>query len=322
MTRGFRQSAAWLVALAAAIALPFLLANNYQLGVAHQALIFIVLATGYNLLLGFTGLLSFGHIALFAIGAYASAILVATYGAPFLVGLIAAAVITGLVGVAIAIPALRIKGHYLTLLTLALGEVIRLMIRSMESLTHGSHGFSGIPRPEIAGFSFRSGFSLYYLLLFFAAIAILFVLRVEKTRFGRVFKSVRDSEIGAEVCGIDTNAAKVIAFGVSAVFAGVAGSLYAHTMRFISPEFFSLGLTITLLAMVLLGGRGTVAGPVVGAALLITLPEALRFVKDYYLIVFGLTIWLCAMALPDGLAGIVGRMFHAKDRFRGAARRS
>lgn len=316
------QSIAWIVALAAAIALPFALANSYQLGVAHQALIFIVLATGYNLLLGFTGLLSFGHIALFAIGAYASAILVVTYGAPFLIGLIGAAAITGLIGVAIAIPALRIKGHYLTLLTLALGEVIRLMIRGMESLTHGSQGFSGIPRPEIAGFSFRSPLALYYLLLFFAAIAILFVLRVEKTRFGRVFKSVRDSEIGAEVCGVDTSAAKIIAFGVSAIFAGIAGSLYAHTMRFISPEFFSLGLTITLLAMVLLGGRGTVAGPVVGAALLITLPEALRFVKDYYLIVFGLTIWLCAMALPDGLAGIVGRLFDAKDRIRGAARRT
>lgn len=321
MTATTAKTVAWLAALAAAIALPFGLTNNYQLGVAHQALIFILLATGYNLLLGFTGILSFGHIALFAIGAYASAILVATYGAPFLVGLVAAALISGLVGVAIAIPALRIKGHYLTLLTLALGEVIRLLIRSMESLTHGSHGFSGIPRPEIAGFSFRSGFSLYYLLLFFAVVGVVFVLRVEATRFGRVFKSVRDSEIGAEVCGVDTNVVKVIAFGVSAVFAGAAGSLYAHTMRFISPEFFSLGLTITLLAMVLIGGRGAVAGPVVGAALLITLPEALRFVKDYYLIVFGLAIWLCAMVVPDGLAGIAGRVWSARSRLRGAAAR-
>ncbi|WP_342363850.1 branched-chain amino acid ABC transporter permease [Terrarubrum flagellatum] len=303
----------WLAAFAIAIALPFLLANNYQLGVAHQALIFILLATGYNLLLGFTGLVSFGHTALFAIGAYASAIAVATYGAPFLVGLIAAALVSGVVGVAIAVPALRIKGHYLTLLTLALGEVIRLLIRSMESVTHGSQGFSGIPRPEIAGFSFRAGVPLYYLLLGFAVVGVLFVWRVQATRYGRAFKAVRDAEIGAEVCGVNTDYVKILAFGVSAIFAGVAGSLYAHTMRFISPEFFSLGLTITLLAMVLLGGRGTVIGPVVGAALLVALPEWLRFVKDYYLMVFGLAIWLCALALPDGVVGLAGRALQSKS---------
>jgi branched-chain amino acid transport system permease protein len=317
MARRTQPMFGWIAAIAAAAALPLALANNYQLGIAHQALIFVVLATGYNLLLGFTGLLSFGHIALFAIGAYTSAILVTTFGAPFLAGLAAAATLTGLVGVAIAIPALRIKGHYLTLLTLALGEVIRLVIRGMEGLTHGAQGFSGIPRPEIAGFSFRSAIALYYLLLFFAVLGVAFAWRVQSTRFGRAFKSVRDSEIGAEVCGVDTAVVKVIAFAISAVFAGIAGSLYAHTMRFISPEFFSLGLTITLLAMVLLGGRGTVIGPVVGAALLVVLPEALRFVKDYYLIVFGLTIWLCAMLLPEGLAGLLGRLLQAWKLARG-----
>ncbi|MBN9063320.1 MAG: hypothetical protein BGP06_07920 [Rhizobiales bacterium 65-9] len=309
----------WAVALAAALAAPLALTNNYQLGVAHQALIFALLATGYNLLLGFTGLVSFGHIALFAIGAYASAILVVTFGAPFLVGVGAAAIIAGLVGVVIAMPALRIKGHYLTLLTLALGEVIRLLIRSMESLTHGSQGFSGIPRPEIFGMSFRAGVPLYYLLLFALVLGVAFVWRIEATRYGRAFKAVRDSEIGAEVCGVRTDHVKVLAFGVSAVFAGVAGSLYAHTMRFISPEFFSLGLTITLLAMVLIGGRGTVIGPIVGAILLISLPEWLRFVKDYYLILFGLAIWLCAIALPDGLAGAAARLLQARNSVRGRA---
>ena len=141
--------AAVLAALAFAIALPFLLSGNYQLGIAHQVLIFMILAVGYDVLLGFTGLLSFGHIGLFAIGAYTSALLVMSAGAPFLVGLVGAALLTGVIGFLIAIPALRIKGHYLTLLTLALGEVIRLVLRSMESVTHGSSGLSGIPRPEI-----------------------------------------------------------------------------------------------------------------------------------------------------------------------------
>ena len=154
-----------LVALAAALALPFVLGSNYQLGIAQQALIFVIVASGYNILLGFTGLVSFGHIALFGIGAYTSAILVTTAGMPFLAGLAGAAAMAGVVGVLIAIPALRIKGHYLTLLTLALAEVIRLVIRSMSGLTHGSDGFSGIPRPVIFGHNFRAAFDLYYLLL-------------------------------------------------------------------------------------------------------------------------------------------------------------
>ncbi|WP_210483999.1 branched-chain amino acid ABC transporter permease [Microvirga antarctica] len=302
------KALALVVLLVIAILLPLVLKSNYQLGIAHQALIFIILALGYDVLLGFTGLLSFGHIGLFAIGAYTSAILVMSTGAPFLVGLLGAAVLTGFIGFLIAIPALRIKGHYLTLLTLALGEVIRLVIRSADSLTHGSSGLSGIPRPDIFGYSFRQATPLYYLLLFFAVLAILFVWRLKISRFGRAFMSIRDAEIGAEVCGVNTSAMKMMSFAISAVLAGIAGSLYAHTMRFISPEFFGLGLTTTLLAMVLIGGRGTVVGPVVGAALLIVLPEALRFVKDYYLIVFGIAIWLCVIGMPDGLAGLGRRL--------------
>lgn len=307
-----RRAAGAIVVLAAAFALPLVLASNYHLGIAHQVLIFIILAVGYDVLLGFTGLLSFGHIGLFAIGAYTSAILVVTAGAPFLVGLAGAAVLTGVVGLLFSIPALRIKGHSLTLLTLALGEVIRLVIRSMEWLTEGSRGISGIPRPDIFGISFRHAVPLYYLLLFFAVIAVLFVWRLKISRFGRAFMAIRDAETGAEVSGVPTATMKMLAFAISAVFAGVAGSLYAHTVRFISPEFFSLGLTINLLAMVLIGGRGTIIGPVIGAALLITLPEALRFVKEYYLLMFGIVIWLCVVAMPDGLAGLGRRLLKGK----------
>lgn len=293
---------------AVSLALPLVLTTNYHLGIAHQVLIFVLLATGYNILLGYTGLLSFGHIGLFSIGAYTSALLVMSSGAPFLVGLLGAAVLTGFIGFLISIPALRIKGHSLTLLTLALGEVIRIVLRSMEWLTNGSHGLSGIPRPEIFGVSFRQAVPLYYLLLVIAAVVVLFAWRLKKSRFGRSFQAVRDAEIGAEVCGVNTSAAKMLAFAISAVLAGIAGSLYAHTMRFISPEFFSLTLTVNLLAMVLIGGRGTIIGPVIGAALVITLPETLRFVKEYYLLAFGIIIWLCVIALPDGLAGLGRRM--------------
>lgn len=303
-----------LVLLSAAISLPFFIQGNYLFGIAHQVFIFIVLASGYNVLLGLTGLVSFGHVALFAVGAYTSAILVKSVGLPFVLGFIGAGCVAGLVGLLTAIPALRIKGHYLTLLTLALGEVIRLVIRSMESLTHGSEGFSGIPRPEIFGVSFRSAVPLYYLLLGCAILTILFVWRLKISRYGRAFMAIRDAEIGAEVGGVDTSRMKILAFTISAVIAGFAGSLYAHTMRFISPEFFSLGLTITLLAMVLLGGRGTVAGPVLGAAVLVILPESLRFVKDYYLVAFGLAIWAGALLLPHGLIGLADQLLRRQPK--------
>lgn len=299
-----------------ALALPFISGSNYHLGVAHQVLIFIILASGYDLLLGFTGLLSFGHIGLFAIGAYTSAILVTSTGAPFIFGLIGAAVLTGVIGLVISIPALRIKGHSLTLLTLALGEVIRVVIRSMEWLTNGSHGLSSIPRPEILGYSFKHATPLYYLLLAVAMLTLLFVWRLKRSRFGRAFNAIRDSEIGADVCGVDISRMKMLAFGLSAVIAGIAGSFYAHTVRFISPEFFSLGLTVILLAMVLVGGRGTIIGPVLGAILFISLPEALRFIKEYYLVAFGLTIWLSVLLLPEGLAGLPKRLAQRFGRKR------
>lgn len=299
----------WLAAaLVPFLAAPLVISGNYHYGVAHQALIYVVLATGYNILLGFTGMVSLGHVALFAIGAYTSAILQTSLDWPFLACLIAAAVVTGAFGTAIAIPALRIKGHYLTLLTLALGEVIRLLIRNFDWLTHGSSGIGGISRPTIFGVPFRTAPDLYWLLLFIAAAGVLFAWRLERSRFGRAFKAIRDSEIGAEVIGIDTNRMKVLSFAISAVYAGIAGSLYAHTLRFVSPEFFSLGLTITLLAMILIGGRGLILGPVIGATMLTIAPEALRFAKEYYLIGFGLVIWLSTLYLPDGLAGSLGRL--------------
>jgi len=299
----------WLVAAGLPfLAAPLVLSGNYHYGVAHQALIYVVLATGYNILLGFTGMVSLGHVALFAIGAYTSAILQTSLDWPFLACIAAAGAMAGGVGTLIAIPALRIKGHYLTLLTLALGEVIRLLIRNFDWLTNGSSGLGGISRPTVFGVPFRTAPDLYWLLLAFAAGGVLFAWRLERSRFGRAFKAIRDSEIGAEVIGIDTNRMKVLSFAISAVYAGVAGSLYAHTLRFVSPEFFSLGLTITLLAMVLIGGRGLILGPVIGATLLTVAPEALRFAKEYYLIGFGLMIWLCMLYLPEGIAGSLARI--------------
>jgi branched-chain amino acid transport system permease protein len=289
------------------LSVPMLLDTPYYQGIAVQALVFVVLAVGYDLVLGYTGQISFGHIALFAIGAYTSALLTTDAGWPFLPAVLAAAVVAGAVGALIGFPALRVRSHYLALFTLAFAEVTRLLLLNLDGLTGGARGVRGIPAPSIGSLELTTRADQYYLVLAVALLAVLVLVQLDRSRFGRAFKAVRDSEIGADVSGVVVLRVKVLAFGISAIYAGVAGALYAHTMRYISPDFFSLGLVVTLLAMVLIGGRGTVAGAAVGAVALTFLPELLRFVQEYYMIVFGLTLWLVTLLAPEGVTGLVRR---------------
>lgn len=296
----------------AVLILPLLFPSFYHRQLLEQVLIFALLALGYDLLLGHTGQFSLGHIALFAIGSYTTALLSTKMGASFLVGLLAAAVVTGLVGLIIAVPALRIKGHYLVVLTLAFNEIIRLLLTNLRELTGGSGGITNIPSPALAGYSFDTPLKRYYLLLAFLVLGVLVIVRLEHSRFGRAFKAVRDAELAADVSGVNIARTKILSFVISAVFAGVAGALYAHTFHYISPEFFGLGRTIILLAMVIVGGKGSVAGVIAGVTLLTLLPEALRFVKQYYMVAFGLGVWLTTLFLPDGLVAIVSKL---RDRW-------
>lgn len=294
------------------LAAPMLLATPYYQGIAVQALVFVVLAVGYDIILGYTGQISFGHIALFAIGAYSSALLTTRLEVPFEVGLLAAAGLTGAFGALIGFPALRVRSHYLALLTLAFAEVVRLVLLNLDGVTGGPAGVRGIAPPSVGPIELTTRTEQYYFLLAVAVIGIVIVMRLDRSRFGRAFQAVRDSEIGADVSGVNVLRMKVLAFTISAVYAGVAGALYAHTIRYISPEFFSLGLVVTLLAMVLIGGRGLVGGAVVGAIVLTFLPELLRFVEQYYLIVFGLTLWLVTLLVPEGVVGVVHRRLHRR----------
>ena len=300
--------------------LPLLMPSNYYRQIFNQIVIFVILALGYDLVLGRLGQLSFGQIGLFAIGAYASALLTTRLHAPFLVGMLGAAVAGGFAGAMIGIPALRIKGHYLVLLTLAFGEMVVLLLNNLGGLTGGSQGISEIPAPSIGPLHFASRQSLSYLLLAFAVLAVLGIVMIDRSRFGRAFVAVKDAELAADVSGVNLASTKILAFVISAVYAGLAGGLYAHTFRYVSPEFFGLGLTISLLAMVLLGGRGSIVGVVMGVVVLTLLPESLRFVKQYYMLVFGLGIWLLVMFLPGGLVSIIPHFRGALGRYRNRLR--
>lgn len=242
--------------------------------------IYVVLILGLNLLVGYTGQISICHASLLAVGAYSAAILSMGLHLPFFLVMILSGCISALVGLIVGIPALRLKELYLAITTMGFSFIIDEVILQWESLTHGSYGYT-VSRPEIGSFSFESNKSMYYLILVTALISIVITKNIFRSPLGRAFISIRDSEISAKTLGIDIARYKIIAFAISAFYAGVAGSLYAYFFTFIGPDNFTIGLSILFLIMVIIGGMGSIPGSIMGALFLTFLPEAIRIGKDY-----------------------------------------
>jgi branched-chain amino acid transport system permease protein len=299
-----RRTLGVLVAVAL-LALPFWLTSAYHLHVAIMAGIFTILALSLNLLLGYTGQLSLGHAAFFGIGAYASALLALRLEWPFWVGLPGAAVAAGLAGWAIGRLALQVRGAYFVLVTISFAGVISLVSVNWMELTNGPLGLPGVPAPALGGFVFRTKSAYYYLVLAAAAGTFLLCRRLVRSRLGRAFVALRENEPLAESVGIDPTKTLVLAAVVSAATAGVAGSLYAHYTRFVSPEVFFFSYTVTMVIMVVAGGKGTLAGPVVGAVLFTVLPEALReaVAWQWQMLAYGVVLVLLVFFLPRGIVG-------------------
>ena len=289
----------------ALLALPLWLTSAYHLHVAIMAGIFTILALSLNLLLGYTGQLSLGHAAFFGIGAYTSALLALRLEWPFWLGLPAAAVAAGLAGWAIGRLALKVRGAYFVLVTISFAGVIALVSVNWMELTNGPLGLPGVPAPSLAGVSFRTKTAYYYLVLVGAAGAYLLCRRLVRSRVGRAFLALRENEPLAESVGIDPTRTLVLAAVVSAALAGVAGSLYAHYTRFVSPEVFLFNYTVTMVIMVVAGGKGTLAGPVVGALVFTVLPEALReaVAWQWQMLAYGVLLVLLVFFLPRGIVG-------------------
>lgn len=306
-----RRPRFWIVTvlLALSLAPPALDLSRYTMSNINITLVYVTVLISLNLVYGLAGQLSLGHGALFAVGAYTSAFMTATLSQPFLVG-VAASLLTGAVaGVLIGAPSLRLKSHYLAFATLAFGEIAQLLIANVPSVTHGSDGFSGIPAPSIFGLEIKAAGELYYLLLAFALVAMAVMWNIKKSRLGRALEAIRQDELAAEVAGVDVPFHKIFVFVTSAALAAVAGSLYAHLFSFISPDVFSLGLSVQLFAMVILGGAGTITGSIIGAALMTLLPEWLRFSKASYGLLYGLGILVLMIFMPDGVVGGVRRLW-------------
>ena len=291
------------LAAVALLTLPLWMANAYHLHVTIMAGIFTVLALSLNLLLGYTGQLSLGHAAFFGIGAYTSALLALKLGWSFWLGLPSAAALAGLAGWAIGRLALKVRGAYFVLVTISFAGVISLVSINWMELTNGPLGLPGVPAPELAGVSLRTKPAYYYLVLVAVASSYLLCHRLVHSRLGRAFLALRENEALAESVGVDPTRTLVLAAVVSAALAGVAGSLYAHYVRFVSPEVFLFSYTVTMVIMVVAGGKGTLAGPVVGALLFTALPEALReaMAWQWQMLAYGVLLVLLVFFLPRGI---------------------
>jgi branched-chain amino acid transport system permease protein len=309
-------------ALAAAIlvmgfALSLTLAG-YHLRLLNLAAISAMAVIGLNFAFGYAGLISLGHAAFVGLGAYGTAILTTRAGWPPWLAIPPVIIGTGIVATAIGYPLLRIKGHYLALATLGLNVSFYIVTANWIELTGGTNGIGSIPELEFGPFRLADERSyLWFALLMLAAVAVL-ASRIQASRYGRAMIAVRDDEMAAAMTGIDVAATKVLAFTLSALCAAVAGCLYACHSRFVAPEDFSYGHSITYLAMLILGGEGSIAGAILGALVLTFLPEWLRFVGSAYLACFGLLMLLILILQPAGLVGLAGMI---RKRLEDSARK-
>lgn len=297
-------------------------------GIAHRHLLVliainIILVVSLDLLIGGAGLISLGHAAFMGVGAYASALIVKG-GQPFGVGLLAAVIAAGLAGLIVGIPALRLRGHYFSVITFIVGIIITILMTNLDSLTRGPMGLTGIPFVKIQMFGIDHTFrtiinkvGYYYFVLGFAALAVLLRWRIGNSRFGRALTAIKGDENLAESVGVATYRVKVTAFTLAAAMAGVAGSLYAHYAAFSSPDSFTFVHSFDLFVMNLLGGAGTFVGPIIGPIFLTVVSTGVKALSPAMAqIVYGVLLIVVIVALPTGIAGGIGRLSGALERRR------
>ena len=322
-----RTQVAWLLVFLAALALLPAFASSYVTYLAALVGIAVISATGLNILTGYTGLISLGQAAFMGIGAYSVAVLAPATGLPFFLVLPLAGLIAAAVGVVVGLPSLRVKGLYLAIATLAASVLAHFVFVHWEQVTGGIRGLNIAPA-TLAGIELDTTERLYYLIMTVAVIMVLAARNLFRTRVGRAFIAIRDRDISAEVLGIDLLKYKLMSFGLSSFYAGLAGGLWMYFFRVVTPESFPISTSVFYLAAIIVGGMGTILGAILGAAFMTLMPEALKLlaglVQPYYVnaplilspmrdVVFGALIVGFLLFEPHGLAEIwrrVRRHFH------------
>ncbi|MBI4399046.1 MAG: branched-chain amino acid ABC transporter permease [Candidatus Omnitrophica bacterium] len=308
----------------AALIFPLLDKSAYHQDVLVTAGIYILLALGLNIIVGYAGLLNLGYAAFFAIGAYTYAGLNITWNIPFWAALPIAGVVSCLAGFLVGLPVLRVKGDYLAIVTLGFGEIVRIVFNNLDPITGGPNGLLGIDQPTLWFPVFQSGISwrefdfgvksapFYYLVLASVLLVAYASVRMERSRLGRAWIAVREDEIAAGCMGIPVAQVKLLAFGAGSLVAGIAGTIYAAKQGSVTPDSFDFILSVMILAMVVLGGMGSVPGVILGGLVLSILPEMLREFSIYRMLMFGLVMIGMMIFRPQGFFGNTRRKYELK----------
>ena len=306
------------VLLAVALLFPALASNEYQVYVMATAFIWAITVYGFNVITGYCGQLNLAHGGFFAIGAYTVGLLTSDYGWSFWPSFLAALVMTGVLGFLVGAVSLRLKEHYFAIFTLCVGFIIYLLLDKWEELTHGAVGVRNIAAPEGFGLvNFRETIPVYYLVLFFLVFIIWFTSRIQKSLLGRTFIAIRNGDDLAESLGINLMRTKILAFVISTVYAGLAGALYAGMIRFVGPEDANVLHTFNMIMYMLVGGIGTLFGPLIGTISIVWLTQSLQFLEEYRMIIFGPMLVLLVIFFPLGVVGSFLTWMHRKAQALG-----
>jgi branched-chain amino acid transport system permease protein len=298
--------ALWLAALVGFALLPQFIAVKYYLHLSILALIWVIAAQGQNLIQGYTGYVSIVQAGFIGIGAYSTALMGIHYDLPVWLTILLAPLVTGTFAVAVGYPSLRVKGHYFAIVTLAFNLVIFIVLMNFTELTEGEAGITGIPKPGSPDgwLDWRDRETYYYFVLIVAVLMTGLAALIVRSRIGRILVAIRQNEDLVGAIGISAWKYKLFAFVTSAMFAGLAGAIYAHYQSFINPEIFGVAQSLDAILAVIIGGSGTIAGPVIGAFFVVFLPEYLRFADSFRLIIYGLVLVLATIFMPRGIVGV------------------
>jgi branched-chain amino acid transport system permease protein len=302
-----RKTTAIALVAIAALLIPALDQDDYVIQLLNIAILNAIVVLGLNFATGWTGQINFGQAAFYGLGAYATAIATKS-GLPWIVTPLLSVAIVLAASVILGLPTLRLRTYYLAMTTIGFGEIVRLIIVYWEPVTGGTSGLRAIPGISVFGVGPQGQIQHYYLLIAMLVLAALITARIRRSALGRAMIATKDSEIAAEQSGVDTTRTKLLAFMIGAVYAGLAGCLYASSIRFVSPDSFSGVQAVLFMTMLIVGGMGSIAGCIVGALTLTILPEALRFLGQWYLVLYGLGVIAVIVLLPGGLASMMARL--------------
>ncbi len=287
---------------------PVIASNRYQVHIVNMALLYILISLGLNIAMGYCGQFNLAIGAFWGVGAYTAAVLNTRLGWPLWIDLPAAMIVSGLIGALVGLPSLKVRSHYLAIVTLGLGEVINIVLVNEDWLTNGPIGISGIAMPSFLGLALDGDERYYYVILAAVVIGYLIARQIVGNRIGRSFRAIRDDYVAAKAMGVNLGYYQILAFALSAVYAGAAGALFAHLNTYISPDIFEVKATLLVLTLTMVGGMGNLVGSLVGGLTLPILQEYLRAIGNWQLVAYGLAIVLVVLFLPGGLMELTQRL--------------